>query len=787
MIKTILFLILLSLSLYAQLKEISLALPWKNQFQFAGYYMAMNKGYYKKNGLHLTLKEFEPNRDNVQSVLSLESDFGIRHSILILDTINKNYKVKFLAAINQSSPLVLISRKIGSNQKLLDIKNKTISMSSEDNGNAAITAMLSSDGLTIDDYKVAQVSFNLDSFINGTIDYRTVYRSNEPYQLKEKGIGFKLYDPKDYGYDFYSDILFTSQTLIDKDPKTVQNFYKASIKGWEYAYSHIDETIDIILKYYNAQNRTKEALLFEANSLKKLALVPKIDLGDINPIRLEKIANTYRVLGLIPHHKKINFNDFIYHISMPKKMSTEKTVQTLTSLYYTYHLYIQIFAFTLALTILLTLYFRYRLKSLLQLKENALEESYNIVNRNISISRTDKNGKITYVSEALCLSTGYTKEELLGHNHSMLKDKEHRASDIFYKELWLTIKSGYTWHGEFKNLNKDGSAVWVNSVITPIFNDKKEIVGYEAIRQDATHKKVLQEFNEKLEREVKEQTLELSKNKEYLDTLFNVNPNITYVLNNNKLERVNNAFLHFTGYSSLERFLKNHSCLCEFFEEDHKTKEHNIGIEKVHKHCANNNKVSIMQGEKEYTFSLTSNRFIIHHEEKYLITLEDITSLERVAITDKLTTLYNRVKIDQILEDNFQEYKRYDENFSLILVDIDLFKNVNDTFGHQVGDDVLIQIAQILKKNVRATDIVGRWGGEEFMIISPHTSLEGASSLAKLINKKVQEHLFEEVGHITISAGVSDINKSKDIDTLIENADTKLYIAKENGRNRVEM
>ena len=119
------------------------------------------------------------------------------------------------------------------------------------------------------------------------------------------------------------------------------------------------------------------------------------------------------------------------------------------------------------------------------------------------------------------------------------------------------------------------------------------------------------------------------------------------------------------------------------------------------------------------------------------------------------------------------------------MIDIDFFKNVNDTFGHQVGDDVLINLAQILKKNVRTTDIVGRWGGEEFMIISPHTTKKGVFSLAKLIHKKVQEELFNTVGHITISAGVSDIKECQDISNLIADADKKLYKAKTEGRNRV--
>ena len=225
------------------------------------------------------------------------------------------------------------------------------------------------------------------------------------------------------------------------------------------------------------------------------------------------IVNTYKLLDLLQYHSQINFKDFIYQ---SKKKRT--TLQTIHSVYYTLKEYQNFFIVLLILFIVIPLvsfYISYRLKKLLQHKTYALEKSYSMVNDNISISKTDLTGKLIYVSEALCRSTGYTQEELLGKNHNVLKDHNYATSETFYKELWLTITSGHTWKGEFKNLNKDGSSQWVESIISPILNEEKKIVGYESIQQDITIKKVLQEFNEKLEREVNEQTVEIKKNEKF--------------------------------------------------------------------------------------------------------------------------------------------------------------------------------------------------------------------------------------------------------------------------------
>lgn len=161
--------------------------------------------------------------------------------------------------------------------------------------------------------------------------------------------------------------------------------------------------------------------------------------------------------------------------------------------------------------------------------------------------------------------------------------------------------------------------------------------------------------------------------------------------------------------------------------------------------------------------------------------------LLRLSITDNLTKLYNRVKLDKSLQEEMNRSLRYNTNFSIILLDIDYFKKVNDNFGHQVGDEVLIESAQILSKNIRNVDILGRWGGEEFLVICPETKIEDAIKVASHINEAIKLHKFSTYPNtVTMSLGVASFNKDiKNIDDIILNADKALYQAKEQGRDRV--
>jgi len=159
--------------------------------------------------------------------------------------------------------------------------------------------------------------------------------------------------------------------------------------------------------------------------------------------------------------------------------------------------------------------------------------------------------------------------------------------------------------------------------------------------------------------------------------------------------------------------------------------------------------------------------------------------LERLSVTDKLTGIFNRLKIDEVLESEIQRSQRYVHPFSIILLDIDHFKRVNDTHGHQAGDRILVEIAVLLQTSSRETDIVGRWGGEEFMIICPHTDESGARSLAESLRRAIEDHDFPAIGRQSASFGIASYRTGDHPNDLVARADRALYSAKNAGRNRV--
>lgn len=161
--------------------------------------------------------------------------------------------------------------------------------------------------------------------------------------------------------------------------------------------------------------------------------------------------------------------------------------------------------------------------------------------------------------------------------------------------------------------------------------------------------------------------------------------------------------------------------------------------------------------------------------------------LVRLSIIDELTGIYNKSKINDILRREIETSKRYDSELSIIMVDIDHFKTVNDNFGHDVGDVVLKEVASVLKNNIRERDFIGRWGGEEFIIICSTTSLEEATKLANKIKEKVEEYRYSLTSNQTASLGVATLISGEDSKSLFIRADKALYNAKKLGRNRVEV
>ncbi len=167
-----------------------------------------------------------------------------------------------------------------------------------------------------------------------------------------------------------------------------------------------------------------------------------------------------------------------------------------------------------------------------------------------------------------------------------------------------------------------------------------------------------------------------------------------------------------------------------------------------------------------------------------------IKKVEALSITDALTGLFNRRRFEEALDSEFNKASRYKLPLSCMMVDIDHFKDVNDTYGHPVGDAVIKDIALILKQSVRGVDMLSRWGGEEFIVLAPMTPKEDVMYLARRILKTVADHVFAGMGdkRVTISIGIADLSSpgSDAACRLVQAADNALYAAKDKGRNRIE-
>jgi diguanylate cyclase (GGDEF)-like protein len=177
----------------------------------------------------------------------------------------------------------------------------------------------------------------------------------------------------------------------------------------------------------------------------------------------------------------------------------------------------------------------------------------------------------------------------------------------------------------------------------------------------------------------------------------------------------------------------------------------------------------------------TQNRLAEAHAELALKNKE----LEYLANTDSLTRIYNRDKLARVFARELENLAVHHNSFAIISIDLDHFKEINDTFGHAVGDNVLISVARTMKDAIRATDIIGRWGGEEFLILCPATNLDEARHLSQRICDEVARSRYCTGRAHSVSIGVAAYRAGDTLDSLLQRADLAMYRAKQNGRNRV--
>ncbi len=656
-------------ALGASLEPVTMQLKWHNQFQFAGFYAAKEKGFYQEAGLDVTLLPYEAEMDFIQAVLDGRADFGVAGPDILLRRMQGQPLVA-VAAVMQHSPNVIMARADSGIATPHDLIGKRVMLPKK--GGVDLWAMLRDEGVDEDSITLPPLTWDPEELVDGRIDATAAYLTNTPFLMQQRGIPVTLISPRTYGVDFYGDTIFTSERMLRKRPEAVAAFRAASLRGWEYALRHPGEIIRLILEKYPTE-KSQDHLEYEAANLQQLIMPDIVPLGHMNPGRWQFMAETVAALGLAQPTKDLGA--FVYDPGEGNPWlwwtfvilgSAVVVVATLAGwlFFFNARLKAAVRKRTLELSSLnleLTREIGVRHKV-----EQALRESGETIRAmsNASLDPVimiDGWGRISFWSQAAERVFGYTETEAMGREvHELIAQERDRTAAVRGLERFSATGRGMVVGktSEFQARRKDGS-------IFPM--------------------------------------------------------------------EISVAALHYGG-----------------------------------QWCA-------------------------------VASIRDITArklaeeqLRQMAITDSLTRTSNRRYFMELAARELERSRRYDRPFSLIMFDIDLFKAVNDTHGHDTGDLVLVTFVEQARLELRQNDLLARFGGEEFVALLPETDLEGAGRVAERVRGRMEALPIRNGSgtevRITVSAGVvAYANATQNLQSLLKLADTALYKAKERGRNRVEL
>lgn len=458
MLKIVFAFLLLTSALFGTTKEVTLQLKWKHQFQFAGYYAALHKGYYKNVGLDVNIKEASYDMNMTQEILSNNAQFGVGTSGLVLDFANKKPLV-VLGVVFQHSPLAIMTLK-DNIHTIHDLPNKKIMI---EDGSADIYALLKRENIDYKSLQILKHTFNPDTLINKEVDAMSVYSIDEPFYLQQKKLRYNIFSPREAGIDFYGDNLFTSKDMLDQNPAIVEAFRKASFQGWQYAMSNKDEIIDIIMEHYNTQNKSREYYEFEAQNMLELIYPDILEIGYMHKGRWEHIVSIYQELGFL--NDDINLDKFLY---IPQKSFWEE--------YKNVVLLIAFFMSILSIVIFIA-YYIYRINQRL----SKSEQRHKILFQNSGSAGVvwKKGYIITDWNEQATKLFGWSANEVIGRNFLDLlvpnyeKQNLTRNIDDIFQDNNLHIFIN-------QNMTKNGSWItceWHNTRL-PKFQDDD---GYEVV------------------------------------------------------------------------------------------------------------------------------------------------------------------------------------------------------------------------------------------------------------------------------------------------------------------
>ena len=382
---------------------------------------------------------------------------------------------------------------------------------------------------------------------------------------------------------------------------------------------------------------------------------------------------------------------------------------------------------------------------------------------------------IAYVSPNVQSVLGHEQADLIGQHYLDLVHPADRH-DCSQQIKMLAASTANQVEREYRLRDGNGRYRWVHDFVVTERDANGEVEALSGYLLDATQRR------------------ELEADQRLLAVAFQTGQALMLLSPDWRIERVNNAFTRLTGYAADEvigsepAFLDstmNSEALAAMISEA--ISRHSCWEGEVHRCRKDGHDVPLW----ESICAVTNTAGEIEH---YVSVFHDISEqkriereLEHMASHDRLTGAYNRGRIYELLEAAETARQRYGTPFSVLMFDIDHFKRINDTFGHQAGDEVLVEISRRVNDLLRLPDHFGRWGGEEFLIIATHTPLNGAVKLAERIREAIGNEPFPAIGHVTVSLGVAEMQDGLTIKGLEAMADRALYQAKDGGRNRVQV
>jgi diguanylate cyclase (GGDEF)-like protein/PAS domain S-box-containing protein len=392
---------------------------------------------------------------------------------------------------------------------------------------------------------------------------------------------------------------------------------------------------------------------------------------------------------------------------------------------------------------------------------------------------TDPTGRIIEVNPAFTEQTGYGREEALGTDPgSLLDSHEHRPG--FFEEIFAEVEAQGFWEGTIQNRRKDGSTVIHRETIARVCDGRHHTTHYVATMADVTPIKEAEQ-RARHEREITEAVM---------DSL----PGVFFFLDRDGYNRrCNRRAAEYAG-TDPETCCQRPVPATSFFDPaDRPTIERHIATGFTHQHGLEleTELVSRDGGRTPILFNATpveigGEQFLCGQgiDIRQRKSLED--DLRVLARTDPLTGACNRSGFEQRLQTRLAEARRYEVPFAVAMVDLDHFKELNDSHGHQTGDRLLEALVADLHGRTREADTICRWGGEEFMVLLPHTTLEGARQWADRLRAEVGSGpLVEGLPPVTVSIGLTDHRSGDEKDHLIQRVDSAMYTAKQAGRNQV--